>query len=283
MDIAIESVSKRRNIKRAIWSVLGVGSLIGLTVGLSQLEPALPSMPLSSIQIGDVKQGSMLRDVRGTGTLVPEDVLLIPAMTAGRVEQIHVLPGTLVESETVLLELSDPQLELDTVDAEWKLKSAEAELESLKTRLRNELLERRASVARTESGLQAAQLRHEVNRELYDEGLISENNLRLSGVQVEELVKLYEIEQQRLLRSLRGTYLNLKSFIPLAVKYNMSSEFPSYYSHRYLHEEALGLAARAVDTIMSEGLEHHYGVAYGDVTEELVALAGLLDLDVVHL
>ncbi len=198
MDIARESVAKRRAIKRAVWSFVVVAGLITLTVGLSRLEPALPSVPRASVQIGTVERGSMLRDIRGTGTLVPEIVWWIPAMTAGRVERILGLPGTIVESDTILLELSDPQLELDTVDAEWQMKSTEADLASLKVRLRNDLLERRASVARADADLLEARLRHEVNRELFEDGLISQNNLKLSGVRVEELIKLNGIEQQRL-------------------------------------------------------------------------------------
>jgi HlyD family secretion protein len=177
---------------------LGLVAVAVITLGLSRLEPAAPGVERETVWLDTVKRGPMLREVRGTGTLVPEVIWWIPAATAGRVERILVLPGTPVGADTVLLELSNAELELDAVNAEWMLKSAEAELTSLEVNLRNELLELEASAARVEADYHEARLIQEVDEELFSDGLISERNLNLAKVRVEELAKLHEIEQKRL-------------------------------------------------------------------------------------
>jgi HlyD family secretion protein len=198
MDIPRANVARRRQIRRAILAVVGLVAVALITLGLSRLEPAAPTVDRATVVIDTVKRGSFKREVRGTGSLVPEVIWWIPAETAGRVERILVLPGTFVEADTVLLELSNAELELDAVDAEWRSRSAEAELAALEVTLRNELLTLQASVARIEADLHEARLLQAVDQELFDEGLISERNLKLARVRVEELGKLNEIEQSRL-------------------------------------------------------------------------------------
>jgi HlyD family secretion protein len=198
MDVPRPSVARRRLIRRLIAAVVAVCAMGGITWWLSRLEPAAPTVERASVWLDTVKRGEMLRQVRGTGSLVPEVIWWIPAGTAGRVEQILVLPGAVVQADTVLLELSNAELELEAVSAEWQLKSAEAGLAALKVNLRNELLAMEASVARVAADNNEARLREEVDQELYDDGLIPELNLQRSKVRVKELAKLYEIEQKRL-------------------------------------------------------------------------------------
>ncbi len=198
MDIPRPSMGRRRKIRRVILALFGLVAIALITLGLSRLEPAAPSVERETVWLDTVKRGPMLREVRGTGNLVPEVIWWIPASTAGRVERILVLPGITVEADTVLLELSNPELELDAVDAEWRLKSANAELDALEVTLRNELLTLQAGVARIEADFHEARLRQAVDQELYDGGLISERNLNLSKVRVDELAKLSDIEQKRL-------------------------------------------------------------------------------------
>lgn len=107
MDIPRQSVAKHRAIRRGIFTFLGLGAIVAITVGLSRLEPALPTVDRATVLMDSVERGSMIRQVRGTGTLVPEIVWWIPAATAGRVERILVLPGKMVTADTVLLELRD--------------------------------------------------------------------------------------------------------------------------------------------------------------------------------
>ena len=198
MDVPRSSVVRRRLIRRLIAAAVVVCALGGITWWLSRLEPAAPTVERASVWLDTVKRGEMLRQVRGTGSLVPEVIWWIPAATAGRVERILVLTGAVVQADTVLLELSNAELELEAVNAEWQLKSAEAEFVALEVNLRHELLALEASVARVAADYNEARLREEVDQELYDDGLISERNLKLSKVRVEELAKLYEIEQKRL-------------------------------------------------------------------------------------
>jgi HlyD family secretion protein len=198
MDIPRPSVARRRKLRRAIAGVVAVAAVAGITWGLSRLEPAAPTVERSSVWLDTVKRGEMLRQVRGTGSLVPEVIWWIPAVTAGRVERILVLPGAQVQADSVLLELSNPELELDAVDAEWQMRSVEAELAALEVTLRNELLALQASVARLEADYHEATLQEEVDKELHGNGLISEQRLKLSKARVQELAKLNEIEQQRL-------------------------------------------------------------------------------------
>ena len=192
------SVRRRRQIWRAVLLVLALAVITLITVGLSQLEPAAPTVERATVWTDTVKRGPMLREVRGTGTLVPEVIWWIPAATAGRAERILVLPGAEVLADTELLELSNPELELDAANAEWQLKSAEAEFASLDVTLQNELLGLQASVARVEADHQEALLSRDVDQELFDDGLISERSLKLSKARVEELAKLNEIEHKRL-------------------------------------------------------------------------------------
>jgi HlyD family secretion protein len=198
MDIPRPSVARRRIVRRAIAAVAVLCFVGGVTWFLSRLEPAAPSVDRATVWLDTVKRGPMLREVRGTGSLVPEVIWWIPATTAGRVERILILPGAAVEADTVLLELSNPQLALEAVDAEWRLASARAELDALGVSLQNELLELQAAVARVAADYREAQLHEEVEQELYEDGLISERNLKLARSRVQMLGELNAIEQQRL-------------------------------------------------------------------------------------
>lgn len=198
MDVPRKNVARRRRLIRTVIGIVGLVAVALITVGLSRLEPAAPTVDRSAVWTDAVKRGPMLREVRGTGRLVPEIIWWIPAATRGRVERILVLPGASVEADTVLLELSNAELELDAVNAEWNLKSAQAGLAALEVNLGNELLSLQASVARVAADYQEAQLREAIDRELFADGLISERNMKLSEARVVELAKLNDIEQKRL-------------------------------------------------------------------------------------
>ncbi len=198
MDVPRKDVARRRKLRRAIVVVVGVCAVAAITWGLSRLEPAAPTVERASVWLDTVRRGQMLRQVRGTGSLVPEVIWWIPAATAGRVERILVLPGAMVKADTVLLELSNPELELDAVNAQWQTKLAQAELAALEVTLQNELLALQASVARLEADYREALLQEEVDKELHGNGLISEQRLKLSEARVKELTKLNELERKRL-------------------------------------------------------------------------------------
>src|SRR5438477_6665771 len=122
-----KEVARRKLIRRIIIIAVVVAAIPLITWGLSRLKPAAPSVDRSTVWVDTVKRGPMLREVRGLGTLVPEEIGWIPANTEGRVEKIVVRPGTQVKADTVILELSSPELEQAAHDAESKLKAAEAE------------------------------------------------------------------------------------------------------------------------------------------------------------
>ena len=115
-----------------MYTVTGLLVIASITVGLSRLQPAAPSVDRRTLWIDAVKRGSMLRQVRGVGSLLSEDVLLVPAGVSGRVVCINVEPGTVVEADTVILQLSNPELELELLNTASQLKSAQAKLAAQK-------------------------------------------------------------------------------------------------------------------------------------------------------
>src|SRR5881392_2444674 len=125
MDIPRKSAARRRRIRNIIYAVLGLAAIAGISLGLSKLKPAAPTVDHATVWIDTVKRGPMLRQVRGLGTLVPVDIRWIPATTVGRVERIILRPGTTVEPHTLILELSNPTLEQEMQDAALKVKAAE--------------------------------------------------------------------------------------------------------------------------------------------------------------
>jgi HlyD family secretion protein len=139
----------------------------------------------------------MHRQVRGLGTLVPEDIRWIPALTDGRVERVVLRPGAKVKPDSVILELSNPELQQTTFDAGWQRKGAEAELNNLRAQLETELLNQRAAAATVESDYQQAKLANETNEQLYKNGLASELVLKQSQVRARELALRNQIEQER--------------------------------------------------------------------------------------
>src|SRR5262245_10695140 len=126
---------------RIIYAAAGLVVLLSVTIGLARLKPAAPTVERSGVWIDTVRKGPMLRQVRGLGTLVPEEIRWVPALSEGRVERILIRPGTPVEADTVILELSNPQMDLDALDANWQLRAAEAEQTNLKVRLESQRLD----------------------------------------------------------------------------------------------------------------------------------------------
>jgi HlyD family secretion protein len=199
MDIPISTaVKQRRQRRRWLLAVAVAVTLAAITYGLSRLQPAAPRVEKSSIWMDTVKRGEMLRQVRGNGTLVPEDIRWIPTLNAGRVEQILVLPGAAVQSNTVLVELSNPAVEQAAFDAEWALKAAEAELTNLTVQLDANLLTQQASVASAQANYTVAKLEYDVIEGLATNGIAPAVTLKQAKSKVEELGKLLEIEQERL-------------------------------------------------------------------------------------
>jgi HlyD family secretion protein len=198
MDVPRQGVRRRKLIRRIAVGVVVVASIPLITWGLSRLKPAAPSVEKSTLWMDSVKRGPMLRQVRGLGTLVPEEVLWIPAINEGRVEKVLLRPGAAVQPNTLLLVLYNPELELAAEDLKWQVKAAEANLTDLKVRLETARLDLRASVARVESEYIQAKLRWERDEALAKQGLTPDLTVKLSRATAEESAKRFEIDQKRL-------------------------------------------------------------------------------------
>ncbi len=198
MDIPRKNAKRQRRIRRGLYTVTALVVVASITMGLSRLQPAAPSVDRRTLWIDTVKRGSMLRQVRGVGSLLSEDILLVPAGVSGRVTRILVEPGTVVEADTVILELSNPELELELLNAESQRDSAQAKLAAQKVSLEDQLLGMEANLAQMEANHREAKLRAEVDQKQSDDGLISDLSLTLSKARVENLEKLLVINKKRL-------------------------------------------------------------------------------------
>ncbi|HEX7049895.1 MAG TPA: HlyD family efflux transporter periplasmic adaptor subunit [Longimicrobiales bacterium] len=195
MDIPRE---KPKNRRRYFYVGGGLAAVVLTTVALSRLEPAAPTVERATIWTDTVQRGTMVREVRGPGKLVPERIQWISTLTPGRVERILAEPGMEVTRETVLLELSNPDVNIQALGAEQQLTAARATLVSLRTQLETQRLNQEAMVATAESAYREALRNVETNRQLAKEGLIAPNELARSQDQAEEFKTKLEIERKRL-------------------------------------------------------------------------------------
>ena len=197
MDIARPDQSKIRRRKRILYGAIGVLLLVGITVGLAQLKPAAPTVDRNLVWIAEVKKGQMLRQVRGLGTLVPEEIRWIAARTPARVDRIILRPGADVTTESVILMLTNPDVEQAAEGAELQLKAAEAELLNLRVTLQSGVLQAESAAASAKAAFERSKLQAEVNEQLAEDGLISRLDVRLSKVIAEQAATSHTIEQKR--------------------------------------------------------------------------------------
>jgi HlyD family secretion protein len=162
------------------------------------MEPAAPTVERATVLEDVVKRGSIIRQVRGPGTLVPEDTRWLPATTDGRVERILLRPGATVEANSVILELSNPQVEQEAIDARLALQSALAALDNLRAQLQSELLTQEAAAAALDAEAQQARMEYDANEALAEKKLVSQLILRQSQIRADTLKRRVEIEAKRL-------------------------------------------------------------------------------------
>ena len=199
MDIKRPGKSKlKRRIRAVAFIVIGLVAIGGITFGLTRLKPAAPTLDRSTAVIDTVKRGQMLREVRGNGTLVPQLVRFIPAPADGRVEKIPVQAGVVVGYDTVIVELSNPQMEQEAMDAEFQVNAAQADQESLRTRLESESMTQKSTIAGINSEYSQAKLQLDTDEVLGKQGLVPELLLKISRMRVQELSNRLKVEQQRL-------------------------------------------------------------------------------------
>jgi HlyD family secretion protein len=202
MDVARpKSVARNRQIRRWLYAGAVLVGVVVIMSALSRLKPAAPTVERATVWVDAVKRGPMVRQVRGAGTLVPEEIRWIPAITEGRVEQIVIRPGKLVTPDSVILELSNPTVQQEAIDAELQLKAAEAMLANLRVQLEQERLAQQAAAATVRADYLQAKLQAEVNEELARQELVSNLILKQSQVQADALAKRDSIEETRLART----------------------------------------------------------------------------------
>ncbi len=197
MDIQRPSNAREKKIRRIAYGTVALVLLVGVTYGLSKLKPAAPTVDRATIWPDEVKRGPMVREVRGLGTLVPEDIRWIPAQTDSRVERWVLRPGAIVKPSSIIMELSDPILQRDALDAEFLLKGAEADLANLRVQVNSELMNQKANEAAVRSDYEQARLQHDVDEKLYKEGIGSDHIRNLSKVREEQLAIRVQLEGER--------------------------------------------------------------------------------------
>lgn len=196
MDIERPSNARAKNIRRSVYTAIAIILLAGVSYGVSHLRPAAPIVDKSTIWTDEVKRGTIMREVRGSGALVPEEIRWIPAETDARVDRIVVQPGANVQPDTIILELTNPQLQRDVLDAESQLKGAQADYENLKAQLNGELLKEKATNAMTRSDYQQAKLQSDVDEQFRVEGLGSDLKAKLSKGKLEQLAMQVQVEEE---------------------------------------------------------------------------------------
>src|ERR1043165_4945854 len=212
MDIKRTPKSKlKKRIRTGVLIAIGVVAIGGITYGLSKMKPAAPTLDRSTAIIGTVKRGEMVRDVKGNGTLVPQVTRWIPAPADGRVEKILVQAGIEVSAGTVIVELSNPQMEQQALDAEFQVKTAEADAENLKTRLESDGMTQQSQIASINAEYSQAKLQLDSEESLAKQGLVAELPLKVSRVHVQDLAHRLRVEQQRLAVSAKSNKAQLNA------------------------------------------------------------------------
>ncbi len=198
MDIARPDLARKKRLQQSLYSFSALIVIALVTVGVSRLEPAAPRVDRDTIYLDTVQRGPMVRQVRGTGTLVPEQIRWIPAATDGTVERIVIRPGARVVADTVILELSNPELEQSALEARLNLEAAEARYSNRQVEVERELLNQRATLATTEAQLKTTRLQADADGQLFAQGLVSSLQLQQSQSAEQEYETRYALEQERL-------------------------------------------------------------------------------------
>jgi multidrug resistance efflux pump len=200
MDIARPEFKKQKRQKRIIVGAIAFVGLAAATFGVSRLKPAAPSVERSTVWTDTVKRGPMLRQVRGLGSLVPsqEFIRQIPAETDATVVRIRELPGSQVKADTILIEMSNPQVEQAALDARLQLKATEAALDSMRVKLQSDLMNQKAAAATVTSDYTQAKLRADMDKQLRELGLAAEITYRTSATKADELAIRNKLEGERL-------------------------------------------------------------------------------------
>jgi HlyD family secretion protein len=198
MDIPRPELKQRRRVRSLAISATLMLLAAGVAVAITRLEKSAPTVPRASVWVDTVREGEMKREVRGPGVLVPKDIRWITAQAAGRIERVVVRPGTPVEADTLLIEMSNPDLVQQVDEARFALQAAQAQFTEMELELSSQRLDRRAAVAVAHSSNQGAQLQAEAEKTLAEEGIVPAVQYKRSELLAEQLRIQFEIEEERL-------------------------------------------------------------------------------------
>lgn len=275
MDVPRKDAAKKRLIKRIIIGLVILIALapvayyvgIPLTPFKGHLKPAAPGVELSTLWPDTVRRGPMIRDVHGLGTLVPEDTLLIPAQTDGRIDKILIKPGTPVRANSVILTMSNPELQTALMSADYSLKAAQAAYTDLRVQLEKQGLDLKATAAQVSADYHSAQLKAERDDALVKEGLVAPVDAKISDVTAQELLTRNQIEEKRL-------SINQESVeAQLAAQKVKVDQLEAEYKLKQQQVEELKVRAgtegmlEALPTPVEEGQKVTAGTALGKIAE----------------
>jgi len=251
LDIQREGVARKKRIRMAVIAGAVLAGVAAISLALSRLEPAAPSVNRATVWMDDVKRGEMIRQVRGPGTLevVPEAIRWVAARTRGRVEKRVLLPGVEVSPDTIILELSNPELDQELRDAEFQLEAQQAELADLRVKVESQLLSQKATAATVASEYHQAKLQSDADERLFAEKLIGDLILKRSQVRAEELATRNQLEQQRLAIATASVEAQL------AAKRATVSQFRALHELRKSQKEALTVRASITGVLQEVPVE----------------------------
>jgi HlyD family secretion protein len=268
MDISRPDLKLKKTQRQRVYVIAAIVVLAVITVIVLRLKPASPTVERATIWTDTVKRGALLRQVRGPGTLVPREdkIRLIPAETEATVVRIRVLPGAKVEPDTVLMELVDPQVQQELLDAQLQVKGAQADYVNTRAKLQSDLMTQKAAAATVGADHSQAQLQAKTDKSLYDLGVISGLTYSASKGKADELTTRNGIEGQRLT-------LNEKAIeTQLAVQQTKVQQAQALLGLKQKQLEALTVRA-GISGVLSE-LPHQVGehVAPGTTLAKVVQL-----------
>jgi len=197
MDKPRFGVARSKKIRRILFLIAFLLLASAATYGLSKLRPAAPSVERATLWPDKVKRGPMLRDIHGTGTLVPEDFRWIPTFRDGLVEKINVRIGDTVNPDTVLAELSNPDLIQSVEDIQLQIRVAQAELNNMRASHENSAINQQMQIATMENTAKRARLQADLDEESFKLGLIAQLTVKLSRMDADNTASQVEREKQR--------------------------------------------------------------------------------------
>lgn len=245
-----------------------IGILIVLavvaTVAVAQLRPAAPAVSRAAVMTDVVRRGALVRSVRGSGRLVPQESRWTAAATNARVEKILVEPGSRVRADTILIELSDPRQQQEALDAQWQLRAAEAVHESLRASLKVERLNQEASHAALQAEYESARMRADSDAQMAKEGIVADLTRKMSSTNSEALQRRLALDKHRL----RVTDTSLQS--RLAVQKAEVEQRRALYALMRSQVETLRVRAGIAGVLQEVAVEVGQRVAAGATLARVV-------------